>query len=75
MEKKAGHGCVLLLLFLFFSNIATERPQLVNFDAWTSNSRIMSTDFETITGSLEFDQPLFLSESMLCPRAEEVREL
>ena len=64
--------CPALLLLLLPFIALGERPQLVNADVWASDSRIMSTDFQTISGNLEFDQPLFLAESVLCPRAEEV---
>ena len=68
MAKEMG---VLLLLFAAVAMAA--RPQLVNSDVWVSDSRIIATDFQTISGNLEFDQPLYLAESLLCPQAEQVR--
>ena len=69
------HFPLFLFLFLFSSptTFAT-RPQLINSDVWLSETRIIATDYEVLTGNLEFDQPLYLSESVLCPRAEEVGE-
>ena len=66
--------CAFIILVLLLPAIAKgERPQLVNSDVWISENRIIATDFQTISGTLEFDQPLYLAESALCPRAEEVR--
>ena len=74
-KDKTSKFLLLLLLLLSLTTTTTStRPQLVKSDVWVSENRIVSTDFQTISGNLEFDQPLYLAESILCPRAEEVRK-
>ena len=48
-----------------------ERPRLVSGEYQPRKSTMFGSDYEWIQTSLEFDQPMYLSESFLCPGSEE----